>query len=92
MGRQTCEQAKRLILIDRADRRASIVQPTAVLGEEAPSRCWRPDRLTRSASLGDGESLDELAGDFGDDLEVLVEMEDGEPSQLGGGSDQKIRD
>ena len=38
------------------------------------------------------ESLDWLTGDLGDDLKVFVEMQNGEPDDFGGRSDEDIRD
>ena len=37
-----------------------------------------------------GEAFDRLAGDLGDELEVLVEVEDGEVAELGGGCDEQV--
>ena len=36
------------------------------------------------------EALCWLAGEFGDEFVVLVEVQDGEVSELGGGSDQQV--
>lgn len=38
-----------------------------------------------------GEAFDRLAGDLGDELEVLVEVEDGEVVELGGGPPSRSR-
>jgi hypothetical protein len=38
----------------------------------------------------DVEALDRLAGDVGDQVEVLVEVEHGQVGQLGGGGDQEV--
>ncbi len=38
------------------------------------------------------ESFKGLVGDLGDDLEVFVEMENGEPGQFGGSGDEDVGD
>src|SRR5688572_10903976 len=38
------------------------------------------------------QALHRLAGDFGDQVEVLVDVEDGEAPQLGSGGHQEVRD
>jgi hypothetical protein len=38
------------------------------------------------------QALHRLTGDFGDQVEVLIDVEDGEASQLGGGGYQEVRD
>jgi len=38
------------------------------------------------------EAFDRLGGDLGDHLEVLVEVDDGQPGQFCGGSDHQVRD
>jgi hypothetical protein len=42
--------------------------------------------------LADVQALDGLAGDVGDDLEVFVQVPDGQPRELGGCRDDEIRD
>jgi hypothetical protein len=37
-----------------------------------------------------GQALDGLAGDLGDDLEVLVDVQDGQPGQLRGRGDDQV--
>lgn len=42
--------------------------------------------------LRNDEALDRLAGQFGDHLEVLVKVEDGQPGELSGGRDDHVSD
>jgi len=39
-----------------------------------------------------GKALRRLSGDLGDEVEVLVEVHDGEPGQLGRGGDDEVGD
>jgi hypothetical protein len=38
------------------------------------------------------EALEGLAGDIGDDVKVLVQVQHCQPGQLGGGRDDQVRD
>lgn len=52
----------------------------------------RPDRrLEASLWSGCGELLDGLTGDVGDQVEVLVVVQEGQLSQLGGSGDEQVQ-
>lgn len=48
-------------------------------------------KYRRNSSVG-GEPFDGLPGQFSDEVEVLVEVEDHQTSEFRGGSDQQVRD
>jgi len=55
------------------------------------------DRETRTSScrsdlLGQSQALHGLTGDLGDEVEVLVHVQHGEPGQLRGGGDDEVWD
>ena len=63
-------------------------------------RCWLPGRSwfgsrfpsTASGPWSDVQALDGLVGDGGDEVEVLVSVQHGEPGEFRRGRDQQVRD
>lgn len=53
---------------------------------------WCADRAGHREALGHNETLNRLSGDLGDHLEVLVDVQDGQPRQLSGGGNDQVGD